>query len=366
MTDRHARLCELLQRKRVSKRRLRAVLDDDDSPSVDWNAPDRRGWPPLAIAAQRGHADAVAMLLRRGASLLAHTVPARNTALHVAALFEQHDVLLLLQRAARDAGLNLMHDVRNVDGDSPSDLADRALSARLRRESERRQKKRAHVEVQQHQQQSDDSEEEAWREKLLAESFLVDGDAPAPSLDERSDSRTHLDAMSDDEYAAYVRGHMHRRGEPPQQQQQQRPPPRSAPTEKRSRPAEAPRAVEPAQPSRAARLSDYEQRYGKFLARVAAGGDKLRLRDIAWPLGTEPDRKGDTAAMEASLLELFGSGERGDGDAKALLRAQLLRWHSDKFVQKFGRLLDVRDADLVLARVTLIAQCLTQLLERVK
>lgn len=306
MSDRHARLCELLQRKSVKRRHVRALLDDDDDDSVDvdWNVPDHRGWPPLVIAAQRGHVEAMSMLLRRGASLQAHTVPARNSAMHVAAMFEQSDAQLLLQKAARKASLNLMHELLNADGESPADLCDRAQSARLRRESARRLQKRTHAELLQGHAFGHDDEEEAWREKLLAESFLVDGDAPPPVLDERSDVRTHLDAMTDDEYAAYVRAHLHRRAD--QQQPPPPPPPqpkRADPAAKRSRPAETPRAA--IEPSREARLSDYEQRYDKFLARVAAGGDKLRLRDIAWPQGAEPDRASDAAVMEASLLDLL-------------------------------------------------------------
>jgi hypothetical protein len=112
-----------------------------------------------------------------------------------------------------------------------------------------------------------------------------------------------------------------------------------------------------------------------FVARVASslGDAKLRLRDIPWPCDAdvyelaEADeaRGGRVALLEERLQEHFGGVLASGETARQTLRTQLLRWHPDKFSQKFGRVLDARDADLVLARVKLIAQCLTQMLSRI-
>jgi hypothetical protein len=343
---------------------VRSLLDKatTGAADADLNACDERGWPPLAIAAQRGHARVVAFLLRRGASLLSTTEPAKNTAAHVAALFERVDVMLVLRQRADDLGVDIMNGVLNCDGESVADLRNRAESDRLRRESSQRQAKRKREEVDD---AGCDSEEERWRDKLLGETFLVDSDTAAPRSwdDERADSRSKIDAMTDDAYAAFVRAQIFLRSQPqqPQQPQQprQRPAARPAPT------ANVRRALPPPvapKPNRAAQLADYEKRWEAFVARVAANGGQLRLRDIAWPHGAEPDQAGDASAMERRLLELFG--EQQERASKATLRAQLLRWHPDKFAQRFGRVLDARDVDIAFDRVKLIAQCLTQLLER--
>lgn len=389
--SRHERLCALLlSDKHVKRRDVRAILNESSAESLDLNAIDARGWPPLATAARRGHVEIVKLLLRHGASLQSCTEPGRNTAAHVAAIFGRPDVLFALQRAARhaDARIDIMNGIVNRDRLTAAQLLDQAESRQRRADAARRHAKRSRSE--QAQMHESDAEDEAWwREKLMAESHMADaaGDWREAAFDARAKSSS-LDAMDDDQYAAHIRAQMRKRldaaaarvaDDAAQRRRASASAKRDAEREARARldEREATEREARAKKRRVARAAEFEEQWTAFVARVQsadAGSNRLRLRDIPWPCDAdvyelaEADeaRGGRVALLEERLAEHFGGGgvSAGEETTRQTLRAQLLRWHPDKFSQKFGRLLDARDADLVLARVKLIAQCLTQMLSR--
>jgi hypothetical protein len=398
--SRHERLCALLgHSKHVKRRDVRAILNestndnDDNASSLDLNAVDSNGWPPLAIASRRGLADVCKLLIRHGASLESCTLPARNTATHVAAIFGRAEVLFVLQRAARRQGIDVMNDVVNRDRLTAAQLRDQAESKQRRADSARRHAKRSRTD--QAQMRESESEDEAWwREKWMAESHMADdaaaGDWREAAFDNHGGgAKSSVDAMNDDQYAAHIREQMRRRQDASagrataddvrRERAAKRDAERRAEAEREARQRldelEATERDARAKKRRVARAAEFEEQWSAFVARVASslGDAKLRLRDIPWPCDAdvyelaEADeaRGGRVALLEERLQEHFGGVLASGETARQTLRTQLLRWHPDKFSQKFGRVLDARDADLVLARVKLIAQCLTQMLSRI-
>lgn len=385
--SRHERLCALIDHKHVKRRDVRSILKDSTADSLDLNAVDSRGWPPLAIAARRGHVEIVKLLLRHGASLLSCTEPGRNTAAHVAAIFEKSEVLFELQRAARRMSerIDIMNGVFNVDRMTASELRDKAESERRRTESARRFAKRNHADataLKDH----EDEDDRLWHEKYMTESHMADGDDWREAVfDAHGGAKSTVDAMNDDEYAAYIRAHMQKRREASAPRAERcgggsrvkhddAPRRSDAEARKLTNELEAKEREQRSKKRRVERVAEFEAQWTAFLSRVgsAADGGKLRLRDIPWPgdasvyeLTEADDQRGGRAALlEAQLIEHFGATS-DDESSRQTLRTQLLRWHPDKFSQKFGRTLDARDADLIVARVNLIAQCLTEMLSRV-
>merc|ERR1711966_188815 len=85
----------------------------------------------------------------------------------------------------------------------------------------------------------------------------------------------------------------------------------------------------------------------------SAGSATLRFADVPFPTGPgdnplRVDPKGHPAVIRSQI------------------RAGLLRWHPDKFEQRFGGLLPAQSAERksVLERVTEIAQQLTRLMDK--
>jgi len=93
----------------------------------------------------------------------------------------------------------------------------------------------------------------------------------------------------------------------------------------------------------------YEERYKSVLGSGKAG---LTFADIPWP-----SKQGE--AMDISVL--FDKMETGGDEYKKYLRDQQIRWHPDKFMQRFGARVDISDKDKILARVTVLSQKLNQL-----
>lgn len=377
--SRHERLCALIDHKHVKRRDVRSILKESSNDSLDLNVVGARGWPPLAIAARRGHVEIVKLLLRHGASLLSCTEPGRNTAAHVAAIFEKSDVLFELQRAARRMSerIDIMNGVLNVDQMTASELRDKAESERRRTESARRFAKRNHADATA-KKEHDVEDDRLWHEKYMTESHMADDDDWREAVfDAHGGAKSTVDAMNDDDYAAYIRAHMQKRRESSA--------PRSATRAKRddagrsdaearklTNELETKEREQRSKKRRVERVAEFEVQWTAFLSRVSTDGAKLRLRDIPWPgdvsvyeLAEADDQRGGRAALlEAQLVEHFGATS-DDESSRQTLRTQLLRWHPDKFSQKFGRALDARDTDLIMARVNLIAQCLTEMLSHV-
>lgn len=94
----------------------------------------------------------------------------------------------------------------------------------------------------------------------------------------------------------------------------------------------------------------YEERYRKLLE-----SDKklvLKFEDIPWP--SEKEQKYD-------IEVLFDGMDKSGSGYKKYLRDQQVRWHPDKFMQRFGHVLDDSEKDKILQRVTVLSQNLNKL-----
>jgi len=75
--------------------------------------------------------------------------------------------------------------------------------------------------------------------------------------------------------------------------------------------------------------------------------------DVPWP------SLGDDAPLPGvELLAASGSLASGGGEAKVAVRALQRRWHSDKFVQRFGPRLEPTQREAILRRVVAVCQAI--------
>eukprot|EP00887_Chlorella_sp_A99_P003716 scaffold7.g3716.t1 len=81
---------------------------------------------------------------------------------------------------------------------------------------------------------------------------------------------------------------------------------------------------------------------------------EIRYGDVPWILE-------DEEASADRLREVVMFGAMAPEEQRRRLRTELMRWHSDKFVARFGRLLAPADRARILARVTATSQALTAL-----
>ncbi|KAK3608943.1 hypothetical protein CHS0354_039189 [Potamilus streckersoni] len=99
---------------------------------------------------------------------------------------------------------------------------------------------------------------------------------------------------------------------------------------------------------------DYERKFNDLLSR-----DRvicLRINDIPWP-------SGKTVEDDLKIL-LHDLGEKDSAKYRKYIREQQIRWHPDKFFQKFGDILDESEKDKILDRVKSISQALNKLCEK--
>jgi hypothetical protein len=89
---------------------------------------------------------------------------------------------------------------------------------------------------------------------------------------------------------------------------------------------------------------------------VAAGAGSITYADVPWLV---PDLS-DKEQFEAVVLH----GVEGPADVKRRLRSELLRWHPDKFVARFGARVAAGDRDRVLAGVQHTSQMLTSMVAK--
>ncbi|KAL3870869.1 hypothetical protein ACJMK2_038901 [Sinanodonta woodiana] len=99
---------------------------------------------------------------------------------------------------------------------------------------------------------------------------------------------------------------------------------------------------------------DYERKFDDLLSRDKV--NSLRINDIPWP-------SGKTVEDDLKIL-LHDLGEKDSSKYRKYLRVQQIRWHPDKFFQKFGDVLDESEKDKILDRVKSISQALNKLSEK--
>lgn len=102
------------------------------------------------------------------------------------------------------------------------------------------------------------------------------------------------------------------------------------------------------------RTVSYESAWATFSALPPA--HPIAYRDVPWPL---PESSiGDVALLRRTILQ----GASGPSDVRARLRAEMLRWHPDKFGARFRARLVPGDAARILAGVKAVSQQLTAIL----
>ncbi|KFM23554.1 NF-kappa-B inhibitor-like protein 1 [Auxenochlorella protothecoides] len=107
-----------------------------------------------------------------------------------------------------------------------------------------------------------------------------------------------------------------------------------------------------AQGDAGARRASYEARWQRF---VAAPPASIGLRDVPWILSGPQDLD----AAQLRRVVLYGATDAGA--QRRCIRAELVRWHPDKFQSRFGQRLAAAEAVGVLAGVVALSQSLNAL-----
>ena len=105
----------------------------------------------------------------------------------------------------------------------------------------------------------------------------------------------------------------------------------------------------------------YRRKWGVASA-MADRGEPIAYADIPWPFDPESSRgEPDECAVREVLLG--GMNVSGD-DARRALRAEMLRWHPDKFHARIGGHVAVSDKERVRAGVNVVASVVARLFKR--
>ena len=105
----------------------------------------------------------------------------------------------------------------------------------------------------------------------------------------------------------------------------------------------------------------YRRKWGVATA-MADRGEPIAYADIPWPFDPESSRgEPDECAVREVLLG--GMNVSGD-DARRALRAEMLRWHPDKFHARIGGHVAVSDKERVRAGVNVVASVVARLFKR--
>ena len=105
----------------------------------------------------------------------------------------------------------------------------------------------------------------------------------------------------------------------------------------------------------------YRRKWGVASA-MADRGEPITYADVPWPFDPESSRgEPDECAVREVLLG--GTKVSGD-DARRALRAEMLRWHPDKFHARIGGHVAVSDKERVRAGVNVVASVVARLFKR--
>ena len=105
----------------------------------------------------------------------------------------------------------------------------------------------------------------------------------------------------------------------------------------------------------------YRRKWGVASA-MADRGEPITYADVPWPFDPESSRgEPDKCAVREVLLG--GMNVAGD-DARRALRAEMLRWHPDKFHARIGGHVAVSDKERVRAGVNVVASVVARLFKR--
>ncbi|KAK9823330.1 hypothetical protein WJX72_001970 [[Myrmecia] bisecta] len=342
-------------------------------PQVNLDVFDAEGNTPLHQACRHGHRNIVRFLMRQGADLKAEDLRG-NTPAHLAASKGHLATLALLLEASPPPNI----DASNAAGETVRELAGFAMERDDRPTPRGRPPEAASSPVIGPERPLSDD----WDARLAEE---VSGDEQADADEWESYGTTWFGADLPGDEDAYARRiweemerrkqgtHFFRPAEPqaapttgfvgplPPKAEQARHAKRKADyaadaqarsdkilEEERARDAAWRQAV--AKGDMGSRRASYEARWHLFVASHMPG---IRLNDIPWIAD-------DISPGEIKDLVLYGTS--GSDEAKKRLRQELMRWHPDKFVSRFGERLDPSQRAAVLEKVKATSQTLNTLI----
>jgi hypothetical protein len=354
-----------VSRLRRAWKHARDDSDGDVARDADLlSSADRHGRTPLHLAAEDGHSDVVDWLLRHGARVDA-VDDAGDTPAHLAAKWAAlRPELIVSFRAHAPSSLH----VADAAGRTPRDVAAAVLAhASAKADAARRRasvaddaaaRTAAHAAAKQAAQR-----EQEWRSRLFDEAELDEGDghdgwdtADTYGVYEQDDDAGHAphrptstggkpQATRGRERertpAGDARESTPERGGPPphgnvfEDWKKERQRERQAASE---RILEEERAKDAAWRQRVAAGSTLQQQRNAYAASwqalKATDAEELRATDIPWPV---------PAGREAEVLDLVLVGVPQDKH-RTVLRAELKRWHPDRFGARFGSALQAAGA----------------------
>lgn len=319
---------------------------------IDINCVDAEGLTPLHHACYAGSIDMVEFLVSEGADITAQDLKG-NSPLHVAARHGFTDIISMLREAGGD-----MH-APNREGVTPL-MAVEARIARLRKEKEESMKPKARKPY---------TDPQDWGTRL-AEELSDDESWWGHSWGEphqktnwmREDWSEFLykDDDEDDDHYVFLGTSRKRKTRDPLEGGLFKELNEKRKREQEERNREAKRILEEEiakdkawrervlQKKSGDRYKRYETSWKKF---SDSGKLTFSYADVPFPV-----EKGKETELSRVILHNAPSSEH-----KQLLRKEILRWHPDKFLQKYRSRLQGPDHDRILARVNELSQALHQL-----
>ena len=97
------------------------------------------------------------------------------------------------------------------------------------------------------------------------------------------------------------------------------------------------------------RWATHETKWVAFLG--DDGNSKITVCDVPWPPSTKHILKNAAAAESGGLSEGLSDEELKSKNYRRAYKRLMLRWHSDKFAQRFSHRIDDLDFELVITRV---------------
>lgn len=333
--------------------RAQALLQRHPGLDVDAGQP-----PPLHRACARHNAPALCLLLRLGADP-AHQDRHGDTALHAAAR-QGPDAytdffLPLLSRCPSAMG------IKNKDGETPGqilgwgppwDSADEEEEDEASREREWRQKLQGELEDE-WQEVIGRFEDDASQEAQEPESFAAWSDRLAREHAQKRQQQQHGAGGACRPSRAEGSSRSWRQQEEEQRLFRER----ARAKEEELRESRARREQEaPADPGLGPRAGPRAEP-----PRGAARGSLWRFGDVPWPC----PGGGDPEAMAAALVAR-GPPVEEQGALRRYLRVQQVRWHPDRFLQRFRSQIEAWELGRVMGAVTALSQALNRHAEALK
>ncbi|PRW57890.1 NF-kappa-B inhibitor 1 isoform A [Chlorella sorokiniana] len=323
---------------------------------------DAEGTTALHEACRHGHLSTAKLLLRRGADAGLGDVRG-DTAAHLAAKHGHLDVLAALLQADNPPEIEAV----NGRGQSVAQLAAQAMDKQ---------------DVQSYRREAAEQEQEWQGERQRERSPSLGPDSW--DWQQRLQNEMSMDQSEDDPWGAYSGGDWHadeyetpeeyarRIWDEMQAHRRSKEQAERAAFTQRRRQEEAQRQAfrEHAEAASRRILEDQKKQDAEWRAAVAEGqaGTKRARAEAAWQFFASKHPESivhyadvpwilpakEPKQEELQRVVLYGTS--GPEEQRRRLRTELVRWHPDKFVARFGRRLAAEDRDRILARVARTAQ----------